>query len=153
MAARSMRPILAACADLPERSFAAGEAIIEDGKMAGVLYILVEGTVEVVKGDVQITTVSEPGSIFGEVSVLLNSDHMAQVRTLVPSRFRVVEDAGDFLASRPDIMFHVARLLAQRLSYVTGYLVDLKRQFDDQRDHLGMVDEVLESLVHHQGED
>jgi CRP/FNR family transcriptional regulator, cyclic AMP receptor protein len=29
--------------------------------------------------------------------------------------------------------------------------VDLKRQYQDREDHLGMVDEVLESLTHEQG--
>ena len=33
---------------------------------------------------------------------------------------------------------------------MNSYLVDLKRQFADHGDHLSMVDEVLETLVHHQ---
>jgi CRP-like cAMP-binding protein len=147
-----MSAILEVCTDLPERTFAAGEMLIEDGTEAGVVYILVDGLVEVIKEDVQIATASEPGSVFGEVSVLLDSQHTASVRTLAPSVFRVVENANAFLTSRPDIMFHIARLLARRLSYVTGYLVDIKHQFEDQESHLGVVDEVLESLVHHQGD-
>ena len=34
---------------------------------------------------------------------------------------------------------------------VTSYLVDVKKQFEDQQSHLGIVDEVLETLVHAQG--
>ena len=45
----------------------------------------------------------------------------------------------------------IARLLARRLQNVTSYLVDLKRQYRDREDHLGMVDEVLDSLAHEQG--
>jgi CRP/FNR family transcriptional regulator, cyclic AMP receptor protein len=45
----------------------------------------------------------------------------------------------------------VARILSRRVRLVTGYLVDLKRQFADRDDHLAMVDAVLESLVHRQG--
>jgi CRP/FNR family transcriptional regulator, cyclic AMP receptor protein len=33
---------------------------------------------------------------------------------------------------------------------VTTYLVDLKRQFEDHQNHLGMVDDILETLVHEQ---
>jgi len=148
-----MRAVLDLCRDLPVRTFAAQELILADGDKAGALYILIDGLVEVVKGDVQITSVSEPGAIFGEMSVLLGSQHTASVRALSASSFHVVEDPDRFLSSRPDIMLHVARLLARRLNFVTGYLVDVKRQFEDQQDHLGMVDEVLESLVHHQGDD
>jgi hypothetical protein len=46
----------------------------------------------------------------------------------------------------------VAELLAQRLNSVTGYLADLKRQYEDHDDHLGMVDEVLETLTHQQAD-
>ena len=148
-----MPTILESCKDLPERSVPAGQTIIEEGTKAGVVYILVDGLLEVVKNDVQIVTTSEPGAVFGEVSVLLDSDHTASVRTLEESRLRVVDDAAAFLNSRPDIMVPIARLLARRLSYVTGYLVDLKQQFEDEKNHLGIVDEVLESLVHHQGDD
>ena len=34
---------------------------------------------------------------------------------------------------------------------ITGYLVDLRRQYADRTDHLGLVHTVLESLGHHQG--
>jgi CRP-like cAMP-binding protein len=141
------------CLGLPERVFDAGETLLEEGKKAGVIYVLAEGSVEVLKGDFQITTVSEPGSFFGEVSVLLGMPHMATVKTLEKSRFHIVEDPERFLGSRADVAFRVAQLLARRLHFVTTYLADLKRQFEGSHDHLGMVDEVLESLVHHQEEE
>ena len=142
--------ILDLCAALPVRSFAAGETILEEGKRAGVLYILVSGGIEVVKGDLQITTVTEPGAFFGEMSVLLDMPHMANVRTLEDSTFHVADDPLHFLRSHPEITMELSRLLARRLHFVTSYLVDLKRQFEGSGDHLAMVDEVLEGLVHHQ---
>ena len=33
---------------------------------------------------------------------------------------------------------------------MTHYLVDLKQQFADHENHLGMVDQILDTLVHHQ---
>ena len=47
----------------------------------------------------------------------------------------------------------MARLLANRLNAATTYLVDLKRQFAGSNDHLGMVGEVLETLIHQQEQD
>jgi CRP-like cAMP-binding protein len=147
-----MREILEFCRDLPQREFSTEHTLIAEGSATGVLYILVRGSVEVLKGDFQVTTVSEPGAVFGEVSVLLGKPHMATVRTLMPSVFHVIDDPRAFFASHPNIAFAVATLLAKRLHSVTSYLVDLKRQFEGSGDHLGMVDEVLESLVHHQEE-
>jgi len=145
-----MATVLEICAALPRRRFAAGETVMAEGGTDRVVYVLVEGAVEILKGDVQINTVADSGAIFGEVSVLLNMPHMATVKTTAPSVFHVADDAAAFLRSNPEIALAVAALLARRLNSVTSYLMDLKRQFEDQAGHLGLVDEVLEALVHHQ---
>lgn len=148
-----MRTILSFCQDLPEVTFGPGEVLLAERERVGVLYILIEGEVEVLKEDFQISTVSEPGAIFGEISVLLDIPHTATVKALTTSRMYVVQRASEFLQSQTDITYQLARLLAQRLHGVTTYLADLKRQFEDQENHLGMVDVVLETLVHQQDEE
>jgi CRP-like cAMP-binding protein len=145
-----MSSVLRACQGLPIQEFAAGDPVVAEGSPAGALYVLASGSVEVVKGDVQITTVAEPGAFFGEMSVLLGRPHTATVRALEPSTFHVVDDPLQFLHAHPASTFELARLLARRLHFVNSYLVDLKRQFQGSGDHLSMVDEVLETLVHHQ---
>src|SRR5262249_15824078 len=123
---RAMSAVLLACRDLPTRRFEAGDVLLEEGSPAGVLFVLAGGAVGMVKGDVQITTVTEPGSFFGEMSVLLGMPHTATVRALEPSVFHVVDDALGFLHAHPECAFEVARLLARRLHFVNSYLVDLK---------------------------
>src|SRR5262249_57605673 len=81
----AMGSVVRACQGLPIRGFEAGDAVIAEGSPAEVLYVLASGSVEVVKGDVQITTVAEPGSFLGEMSVLLARPHTATVRALAPS--------------------------------------------------------------------
>jgi CRP/FNR family transcriptional regulator, cyclic AMP receptor protein len=124
--------------------------LLPEGASTGILYVLIEGELEILKGDFQVAVVSEPGAIFGEVSVLLGMPHMASVKALAPARVHRIDNAAAFLSAHPDVALELARLLAQRLNGVTSYLVDIKRQFEDQKSHLGMVDEVLESLVHQQ---
>src|SRR5262249_36165578 len=124
--------------------------VLPEGSRTGVLYVLATGSVEIVKGDVQITVVSEPGAFFGEMSALLDTPHTATVRALEPSTFHVADDPLAFLHANPETAFALARLLARRLHFVNSYLVDLKHQYADRGDHLSMVDEVLETLVHHQ---
>jgi CRP/FNR family transcriptional regulator, cyclic AMP receptor protein len=145
-----MSILLEFCAALLAKTFAAGETILGEGRSAGVLYILESCSVEIVKGSFQITTVSEPGAVFGEVSVVLGTPHMASVRALQDSCLRVADDPIAFLQSHPSVGLAIARMLARRLQFVTGYLADLKRQLEGSGDHLEMVDEVLETLVHQQ---
>jgi CRP/FNR family transcriptional regulator, cyclic AMP receptor protein len=144
-----MPAILDHCRNLPEKRFAAGEVFIQEGQRSGLVYVLIEGVVEVLKGNVHVGTIREKGAVFGEVAVLLDVPHTASVRAVEPSRLYVIEDTSVFLRV-PDMMLEVARLLAKRMQMVTSYLADLQRQFGEKEDHLGMVDEVLESLLHHQ---
>lgn len=148
-----MATVLDLCEQLPRRTFAPGETLLEEGARSGVLYILRDGAVEVLKGTFQITTVDEPGAFFGEMSVLLAMPHMATVKALRESTLYVADDPMQFVRSNPVLAFALSRLLAKRLHFVTTYLVDLKKQFEGQDNHLGMVDEVLESLIHHQDAD
>jgi CRP/FNR family transcriptional regulator, cyclic AMP receptor protein len=43
------------------------------------------------------------------------------------------------------------RMTASRLDGLTQYLVDVKNQFGGEDGHLGMVGQILDQLVHHQG--
>ena len=134
---------------LPRRDFAVGETIIEEGSTTGMLFFLISGEVEIYKDEVRLASTSEPGSVFGEMSALLGTSHRASVRVVEPSSFYVVEDGRQFLQNHPVVSMHVSELLARRLDALNKYLVDVRQQFDGH-DHLSMVDEVLEVLMHRQ---
>jgi CRP-like cAMP-binding protein len=148
-----MASILETCAGAPLKDFAQGAVLIAEGETSGRLYILADGSVEVLRGDTQVAVVGEPGAVFGEMSVLLKRPHTATVRAMTPVRLFMFEDAEGFLKSHPEIAFFLSKLLAERLAAATTYLVDIKRQFEDKSDHLGMVGEVLETLIHQQHEE
>ncbi|MBL8548898.1 MAG: cyclic nucleotide-binding domain-containing protein [Hyphomonadaceae bacterium] len=142
------------CQALPVASFDAGAVLLQEGQKTGRLFVLIEGEVEVLKsghgGDFQINLVADYGAIFGDMSALLNIPHMATVRAVSAVRAHVIEGGDAFLQTHQEIAYLLSKLLAQRLHGVTTYLVDLKQQFEDQSNHLGMVDEILETLVHDQ---
>lgn len=144
-----MPDILNTLQDQSLRSFSAGEAVIGQGESTGALYVLIEGTVEVVKDGILVARSSEPGVIFGDLSALLGVPHTAEVHTVTACRFHVVPDARAFLAEHPPLCLHLCELLARRLDAVNKYLVDVKKQFEGH-DHLGMVDQVLDTLMHRQ---
>jgi CRP-like cAMP-binding protein len=128
----------------------AGTELLREGVRSGKLYVLAEGTLEVLRGETRVALVSEPGAIFGEMSVLLDQPHTATMRAFVPSSVYEFHDAAAFLRGDSETALVVARLLAQRLNAATTYLVDLTRQFEGHGNHLSMVGDVLASLLHHQ---
>jgi CRP/FNR family cyclic AMP-dependent transcriptional regulator len=128
------------------RQFNAGESMITQGGKTGLLFFLIEGTVEVLKNDTRVASVSQPGAVFGELSALLGVNHTATVRAVKPCRFYVVQNPKAFLSESPGACLYVCEMLAQRLNALTKYVVDVKGQFADH-DHIGMVGDVLETLL------
>ena len=144
-----MSSILAALRDHPVKHFAGGETLLVQGDCTGLLYVLIEGAVEVVKDDMTVATAAEPGAVFGDLSALLGVPHTATVRATRGSSFHVVTDPRGFLEQSPRVCLHLCELLARRLDAVNKYLVDVKHQFAGH-DHLGMVDGALDTLMHRQ---
>jgi CRP/FNR family transcriptional regulator, cyclic AMP receptor protein len=87
-------------ASLPVLTYDVGETVIADGSRTGKLLILKTGAVVIVKDRSEIAKVAEPGAVFGEVSVLLDQPHAADVRALEISQFHVA-DAATLLAHNP----------------------------------------------------
>jgi CRP-like cAMP-binding protein len=133
--------------NLPIKEFAAGETLIMEGGLPGVLYFLKTGAVEILKNGVPITKVKESGAVFGEMSVLLDSVHTATVRVMVDSTFYAVDEPSEFLKEYPGIAAYVATILARRIDALNKYLVDVKSQLKEQTGNVWLVDEVLEAIM------
>lgn len=138
------------CSGLTPVNVTEGTLLIREGERTGSVFVLAEGALEVFRDEVQISVASEPGAVFGEMSILLDQPHTASVRTLTPARLYRIEDAAAFLKANPTLLLPIAALLAQRLQNATNYLVNLKQQFRGYDNHFAMLDEVLESLTHEQ---
>jgi CRP-like cAMP-binding protein len=143
-----MQDILELCEGMETQSFAAGEVLMPEGGKTGLLYVLVSGCLEVTKGETPIIRIRQPGAIFGEISLLLDGLHTATVEATEPTVCRVIRGGRQFLAENPLITLEVAELLASRFKAMMGYLADMKAQYSDRKDHLGMVDELLLDLAH-----
>jgi CRP-like cAMP-binding protein len=89
--------------------------------------ILKSGKVAVVKDDVRIAEVAEPGAVFGELSVLLDQPHIADVFALEASQFYVA-DAETLLKGDAIAILQVAAVLARRLDSANRALVELRNQ-------------------------
>jgi CRP/FNR family transcriptional regulator, cyclic AMP receptor protein len=128
-------------ATLPVASFQTGEAVLAVGSRAGQLLILKKGTVAVVKDGIEIVRVSDPGAVFGELSILLNlQSHTADVRALEDSQFHIADE--ELLAKNPLAFIYIATVLAKRLDYANRALIELKRQL-----HVGEPHSVIAETI------
>jgi CRP-like cAMP-binding protein len=142
--------VVASHPDLELRTFPEGTVLLAEGPATGRMYVLASGEIEIIKGQVTVARVMDEGAIFGEISALLDVGHSATVRAASEVTAYEIVDAARFLDTSPELTRAVANLLARRLIDATTYLTDLKSQYAGRDDHFGMVDQVLEALVHQQ---
>ena len=135
-------------ATFPLATYQAGETVLSACSKTGRLLILKEGAVAVLKEGVEIARVTEPGAVFGELSVLLDQPHSAEVRALEASQFHVA-DGATTLRTDPVAVLYVATVLAQRLDSANRALLDLKRQVlaGEPRSVVGRTVEKIEGLL------
>jgi CRP-like cAMP-binding protein len=137
--------LLALTSALPEIELAAGQTLVEEGGSNGSIWVLVSGSLQVRRGNVPVNVITRPGSMVGEVSVLLGTRSAASVVAMEPCRLRHAADGRALLLDDPEVTRLLAVGLAERLNFVTSYLADLKEQYGDVPG-LSMVPDVLSRL-------
>ena len=96
-----MKDMLTLSAHLPTIEFAAGDTIVHEGGAVGGIWVLVSGALQVRKGGELVNTVTRPGAVIGEISVLLNTVYSATVEVTERSVLRYAADGRALLMSDP----------------------------------------------------
>ena len=114
-----------------ERALIRGDVLFREGDMADCLYIVTRGRLAIVmvnEFDRRETVVSlmEPGDLFGEMAMLDDGPRSAMARSLEPSGVLCIpyEAVLDAFRLRPEMLWGVSRLLAQRLRVMDETLAD-----------------------------
>ena len=123
-----MSTLLALTEHQPVETLADGAVLITEGAAGGDLFVLVSGTLAVTRGGVALATLSTPGTMVGEMAVLLGRPASASVVAQGPASVRALRQARAVLEREPAIAVHVASVLAGRLDATSAVLVDLARQ-------------------------
>jgi len=142
-----MNDILQMFRTMPEMRIAKGVTLIEESIRTDRLYVLKSGAFEVVRNGVRVVSITEPGAFLGEISAVLGSAPTASVIAEQDSSVHVVDNASASVQRQPALTYAIAQLLARRLSAVTAYLVDIKRQYADSNTHLALMDQVLANVI------
>jgi CRP/FNR family transcriptional regulator, cyclic AMP receptor protein len=135
-------------AALPLVTYQAGETVIASGSKTGRLLILRKGTVAILKDNTEIARVAERGAIFGELSLLLDQPHTADVRAVKTSQLHVA-NATTLLSQHPIAFRYVATVLASRLDAANRALIQLRGQLQAGQPHSAVADTVskMEGLL------
>jgi len=146
-----MRPIDESLEESPLITLSAGECLLNQNEKTNSLYILKKGKVRVIKDGYDVALTSENGTVFGEMSIMLDIEHSATVQCVEDSVFYHIENPKEYLESNPEFIWHIAQILSRRLNNLNQYLVDLKSQsevFGEKKmvDREKMLNDVLSIL-------
>ncbi len=119
---------------LPQAEFKSGENVIEEGVLGKNIYILQSGSVAVSRAGQEICKLDNHGAVLGEVSILTGSPTIAQVTATSDCVFLVIENAAEALQREPELAFHIARILAQRLAQTTGLMIEMRGKLDSSQE-------------------
>jgi sigma-B regulation protein RsbU (phosphoserine phosphatase) len=117
-----------------ERSFQPGQVIFQEGSTGRELYLIVEGRVEVVKGqgvDEMVLARRGPGDFFGEMGLIEASPRFATIRALEPTRLVELseENLRSVLLRQPLLLYGMVQELGARLrSADLQMIADLQRK-------------------------
>jgi CRP/FNR family cyclic AMP-dependent transcriptional regulator len=111
----------------PALTLEPGDVLIKEGDPGGDIFVLETGRLRVERDGVTLATISSPGALVGEMSVLLGTENTATVRAEKPTSVRVVKDALAYLERQPLVALRVAMLLSQRLDATSALLVEMQK--------------------------
>ena len=141
-----MANLLALTIAYPTQNLERGDRLIEAGEARGELFVLVAGRLVVERDGVEIARISEPGTLVGEMSVLLGTDHSATVTALTPVEVRHIEDGIRWLEQNPVVALHVATIACQRLDATSAMLVHLKKEAGGHGEH-GLLERLFGAIT------
>lgn len=113
LSADALLPVAALCGEI---SLDPGEPLFSTGEEGDALYVVVVGSVEVVRGDEVVATLG-PGECVGEMAALDWEPRSATVRALEPTSVVRLErnDLMDLLTDYPELVRSLARVLVERI--------------------------------------
>lgn len=144
-----MESILSFCESLevPVVSFSAGETVFQEGDVEDILLVLIDGKVSVEREGVLISTLTSPGAVFGEVSILVGGAHTATLKAVDDAKFYEIQDGTDFLKGNPELGLELAYILAGRLKSITASLAAVEHESEDRQEEADLMADLVGSLM------
>lgn len=123
-------------------TYAEGKSVFLEGDTSKDLFILIHGSLKLLKNKKQIGEIYQSGELFGEMSYLLDSKRTASIVAQTQTKLLKItqESIPEFLSKYPDASQRIIHTLAQRLKDTTQVAHGLKEFCDQLPDAVVMTD-------------
>jgi CRP-like cAMP-binding protein len=138
--------ILESLSAFPLVGFEEGDLLLRQGTVTQRLLFLRDGAVDIVRDQVTLARIAEPGAVLGDMAVILGRPHSADVRAVRQSRCHVAEDAAALLTAEPTLALYVMTVRASRLDEVNRHLIEARNRLGAAGPQRGFFSETLDSM-------
>jgi CRP/FNR family transcriptional regulator, cyclic AMP receptor protein len=102
------------------KSYKKDQIVVAEGTKDSRLFILVDGRVGVFKHDLKVAEFNEPGTIMGEMTIILKQPRTATMKALEDANIIEIDTTlEELFKTSPDIAIKMMKNLAERLSKTT----------------------------------
>jgi CRP-like cAMP-binding protein len=113
------------------KQYGDGESIIREGEPGDCMYVVQEGSVEVVKATAEgeaVLAVLEPGDVFGEMSLFTRAARSSSVRARGGARVLTVDKRGFMrrIHEDPSLAFRILQKMSERIERLNQEVVRLE---------------------------
>ena len=140
------KEVLERLSEFPISMYEPGDVVIHEDSATNRLLVLQRGVVDVVKQDVLLARIDEPGAVFGDMAFILGRPHTAHVLASTSSSFYVIKDAGTLLDAEPQVGRYLMVELAKRLDAVNRLLIDARSAYLEADKRHGVLDDMFAKI-------
>ena len=108
--------------------FPSNTVIFEEGTPANKIYLLQNGTAKAVSSGHVIFRGNTPGTMFGEISNLIEGRYSISVIAVTECLFCVIHDVPEFFKTNPLASLQVSRVLAKRLDELLNQFTEFRAE-------------------------
>ena len=106
-----------------EKDYQTGDVICNEGDEGDYIYIVKKGKLGVYKDENLVSEYEKPGTILGEMSIILGEERTATIKALSPSTVSVIRiTLMDMVRNFPAFTVKILQVLASRLKDTTDVL-------------------------------
>lgn len=112
------------------QSFKAGDIILEQGKLAKGMYILMSGELDVEYEGTKVAEINDKGSFVGEIASIQGGRRIATVLAKSDAELIFIENATRYFEENPDSALLIAKTLAYRITEMDKRIADFEKFVD-----------------------
>jgi CRP-like cAMP-binding protein len=98
-----------------KKEYKAGDTIMDQGQIARGLYVLMEGTLDIIYNGVMVAEISGKGSFVGEIASVIGGRRVAKVVARTPVKMLYTKNVTEYFETNPSAAHMMAKTLASRI--------------------------------------